>query len=145
MSIADALSEIAGRYGLQDIYAFGSRTREVAARVRGASGDAPADPGLEGSDLDLAVQPSPGHALDHRDRVRLMAELEDLFDVPRVDLVILSEAPPLLAVDVIRGELLHSTDPLAQARHELYILRRAADLAPHQRERVRAILHEGAR
>src|SRR6266545_3487460 len=69
----------------------------------------------------------------------LTGDLETLFDVPRVDLVVLGEASPLLAVEVIRGELLYTDDPLGQAEHELYILRRAADLAPFQRERVQQI------
>jgi hypothetical protein len=77
--------------------------------------------------------------------VRLAIELEDLFGVPRVDLVVLLEASALLAVEVIRGELLHTSDPLAQAEHELYILRREADLAPFRRERVQQILKHGAR
>jgi len=46
---------------------------------------------------------------------------------------------------VIRGELLYSSNPLAQAEHELYVLRRAADLAPLLRARTHAILHEGVR
>src|SRR5690606_41163263 len=49
------------------------------------------------------------------------------------------------AIDVIRGELLYSSNPLAQAEHELYVLRRAADLAPLLRARTHAILHEGVR
>ncbi len=145
MSHEQSLARLAEAFGLRDIYAFGSRAREIVARVRGTSGDPRPTPGTERSDLDVAVQPLPGRALDSRDRVRLMAALEDLFDVPRLDLVVLSEASPLLAVDVIRGELLYSADPLAQAEHELYVLRRAADLAPFLRARAHAILHEGAR
>ncbi|MDT8370080.1 MAG: nucleotidyltransferase domain-containing protein [Longimicrobiales bacterium] len=144
MNVHDALETIAGRHGLQDVYVFGSRALEVTARVREGVEAVPA-PGTATSDLDVAVQPLPGRKLGARDRVRLADALETLFGVPRVDLVVLSEASPSLAVDVVRGELLYSSDPLAQARHELYILRRAADLAPYRRERVRAILHEGAR
>jgi hypothetical protein len=95
--------------------------------------------------VDVAVQPARGHSLDAQDRVRLTLELEDLFGAPRVDLVVLSEARPFLAVDVIRGELLYTSNPDAQAEHELYVLRRAADLAPFEQERIRMILEEGAR
>jgi uncharacterized protein len=139
--LARQLQHLAARYGLRDIYVFGSRAQEIAARVAGESPEAVAPE----SDVDVAVQPLPGRALDVHERVRLTIELEDLLASPRVDLVVLSEARSLLAVEVIRGELLYTADPLAQAEHELYILRRAADLAPFQRERVRQILSEGAR
>ncbi len=66
--------------------------------------------------------------------------LEDLLDVPRVDLVILPEAPPFLALDIVQGELLCATDPVAEAEYQLYVLRRAGDLAPFERERRRMIL-----
>jgi len=79
------------------------------------------------------------------DRVRIANELEGLFGVARVDLVVLSEAPSILAVEVIRGELLYTSDPLAQAEHELYVLRRAADLAHFQHERVEQIFTSRAR
>ncbi|MBI3981632.1 MAG: nucleotidyltransferase domain-containing protein [Gemmatimonadetes bacterium] len=135
------LERIAERYGLRDVYVFGSRAKEMAARVKGIS-----PPETQpAADVDVAVQPRSGRVPDARDRVRLATELEDLFDAPRVDLVILSEARPFLAVEVVRGELLYTADPRAQAEHELYILRRAADLAPFQRERVREILAGGAR
>jgi hypothetical protein len=44
-----------------------------------------------------------------------MAELEDLLEVNRVDLVILPEADPFLALEVIRGELLYSEELDRQA------------------------------
>jgi predicted nucleotidyltransferase len=135
------LEQVAERYGLRDLYVFGSRATEIAARVRGG---APGDT-RPASDVDVAVQPRSGCMLDARARVRLTVELEDLFDAPRVDVVLLCEARPFLAVDAIRGELLYTADPRAQAEHELYILRRAADLARFQRERVGQILTGGAR
>ena len=79
------------------------------------------------------------------ERISLAIELEDRFDVPRVDLIILPEADPYLALEVIRGELLYTDDPDRQARHELYILRRAGDLMPFKKQRMRMILEEGAR
>jgi hypothetical protein len=57
-----------------------------------------------------------------------------------VDLVVLPEADPFLALDVIRGELLTCADADAQAEDELYVLRRAGDLARFARERWRLIL-----
>jgi hypothetical protein len=72
-----------------------------------------------------------------------MLELEELFDVPRVDLVVLSEVGTLLALNVIRGELLYCCDRHAQAEYELYIMRKAADLAPFVHARFEQILSGG--
>ena len=144
--IARQLERIAASYGIRDVYAFGSRVEEIAGRARGASQVADsAGEANPASDVDIAVQPGAGRRLDARDKVRVAAELEDLFAAQRVDLVVLGEASPFLAVEVIRGELLYTADPTAQAEHELYILRRAADLAPFEAERVRMILSGGGR
>jgi uncharacterized protein len=148
---ADRLRQLAEQYGIRDIYVFGSRAKEVAARVAGrsagadtqASGTRP--PEARASDVDLAVQPLSGRELGPNDRVRLTDDLERLLGARRVDLVVLSEARAFLATEVVKGELLYTSDAGAQAEHELYVLRRAADLAPFQRERVRLILTEGAR
>ena len=141
MELQGRLGEIARRYGIRDVYVFGSRAVEIASRVRGENFDNASSP----SDVDIAVQPRAGRNLDVHDRVRLGIELEDLFEAPRVDLVVLSEARPWLAVEVLRGEVLFTDDDLAQAEHELYILRRAADLAHMRRERIEQILTEGGR
>jgi len=141
---ADDLASLAARYGVRDLYVFGSRAQEIAERVRGgqeAAGEAHAPT----SDVDIAVQPIGGHELGPREKVRLADELERLFGARRVDLVILGEAGAFLATEVVQGELLYTSDQRAQAEHELYVLRRAADLAPFRRERVRLILTEGAR
>lgn len=124
------------------LYAFGSRAAEVVQRLCG--NDAPSE--APDSDLDLGVQPGPGQRLSGRARVDLTLELEALLGVDsgRVDLVVLPEAPPFLALEVVRGELLACTDPDEQARFELYVLRRAGDLVGFERERRRAVLEEGA-
>lgn len=62
-----------------------------------------------------------------------------------MDLVILQETDPFLAVEIIRGELLYTEDPDKEARYELYVLRRAGDLLPFKKERIRMIMEEGAR
>jgi predicted nucleotidyltransferase len=119
------MSAIAERYGLTIVYAFGSRAPEIAARLHGQGVIAE----FPNSDVDIAVQPERGHHLNVQERVRLATALEDLFGVSRVDLVILPEANAFLAVDVIRGELLFCNDLDSQAEDELYISRRAGDLA----------------
>jgi predicted nucleotidyltransferase len=140
-NLSERLGEIAGRYGLANLYVFGSRSAELAARLRGEA----AVPASADSDADFGAEPRRGVRLSPRDRVRLTAELEDLFQVPRVDLVVLTEAPAFLALEIVRGELLYCEDPDQQAESELYVLRRAADLAPFERERRRLILEEGGR
>jgi len=57
-----------------------------------------------------------------------------------VDLVLLPSASPFLALDIIRGELIYCADPHAQSEYELYVLRRAGDLAPYQRARHELVL-----
>ena len=141
MDLAEAFLELCHRYDLVAIYAFGSRAGEAAARVRG---EIP-EPEYPDSDLDVGVQPRFGRRLKAIEKVELAQALEDLFGISRVDLVVVTEAPPFLAYDIVCGELLACTDPEAQARYELYVIARAGDLAPWYRERVRAIFEEGAR
>jgi uncharacterized protein len=92
------------------------------------------------SDVDIGVLPKQGCSLHPQAKVRLMAEMEDLLGVGRVDLVSLPEAPPFLAVEIVRGELLYDVNPDRSAEYELFVLRRAGDLAPFERERVRDVL-----
>ena len=139
--IADSLREIAERHQLADLYVFGSRAAEIAALAKGE----PQPFSLPEADLDIGVQPRRRTRLSGIEKVRIALELEELLKVKRVDLVVLSEAPPFLAVEIIRGELLYSEDLGKQAEDELYILRRAADLAPFALERQRLVLREGGR
>ncbi|PTL36653.1 hypothetical protein CLG94_02940 [Candidatus Methylomirabilis limnetica] len=136
MSVTEPLKEISARYNLGAVYAFGSRATEVVSQVYGEA----TSPQFPESDVDIGVQPLPGHRLTAQERVRFSIELEDLLGVGRVDLVVLPEADPFLALDVIRGELLCCADADAQAEDELYVLRRAGDLAPYARERWQLIL-----
>jgi len=130
-SLQERLRELARRHSIVALYAFGSRAIEVSSRVRGEQ----VLPQYPQSDVDIAVQPAPGHCLSARERVRLTIALEDLLEVSRVDLVVLPEADPFLAVEIIGGELLYCSDADAQAEDELYVLRRAGDLAPYAQAR----------
>ncbi|MFB0533656.1 MAG: nucleotidyltransferase domain-containing protein [Anaerolineae bacterium] len=133
------LMAVGHRYKIAALYVFGSRAEEIAGRVRGqAVSSRYAD-----SDVDIGVQPTTGHRPSAQERVRLSIELEELLGVNRVDLVVLPEADPFLALDIIRGELLYCADEDAQAEDELYVLRRAGDLAYHERARHRQILGVG--
>ncbi len=131
-----ALDALSRAFGLHILYAFGSRGREALAWLDGDSGLPPGP-----SDLDIGVKPA--QPLSARRKVELAVALEDLFDVGRVDLVVLPEADPFLAVNVIRGERLFADDAYLADEYDLYVLRRAADLLPLERERQRLILESG--
>jgi len=136
MLLKDHLKALGARHGIVALYAFGSRATEIAERVRGDAGPL-AHPE---SDVDIGIQPARKRHLTAQERVRLAMELEDLLGVKRVDVVVLPEADPFLAVEAIRGELLYCADPDVQAEDELYVLRRAGDLAHYVRDRWQHIL-----
>ena len=138
----NTLRDMLRRYGLTAVYAFGSRAAEIAARVAGVSTQAGGVPSADHppSDVDIGVQPTRGTRLSAEQRVRLVLELEDLFAVTRVDLVVLPEANAPLAAEVVRGELLLCADPDEEAESQLYYLRRAGDLAPFYSEQFRDLL-----
>lgn len=127
------VNRICHEFGLAELYVFGSRANEIAARVRGEAIETAEH--LSKSDVDTGVRPLPARLLDVDSLVGLADELERCLSVPRVDVVLLPTASPFLALDIVRGELLFCADHDAQAEHELYILRRAGDLAHFQRLR----------
>lgn len=143
-SLGAQLAKIASDLGVQEVYVFGSRAKEIAARFRGfSSEETPSS--VEGADVDVGVRPRQRVRLGASQRVALALALEELLDVDRVDLVVLPEAGAFLALAVISGELLYCESPGDQAEYELYVLRRAGDLLPLERERRDAILRQGAR
>ena len=125
------LDSIALRYNLEAIYVFGSRAKEIAEHIRNETREKPHPE----SDVDIGVQPAFGFRLSARERVLLTIALEEHFQVQRVDLVVIPEAEPFLALDIIRGEILYCKNQDDQAEHELFILRRAGDLASYERTR----------
>jgi predicted nucleotidyltransferase len=132
------LADLAERFGLDAIYLFGSRAKEISAFLRG---ERMLDPARH-SDVDVGVMPAPGQQLTVRDKVRLAIALEDMWDVDRVDLIVLPQASPFLAVDIVAGERVYTRDAYTMDEYELYVLRRAGDLEPFERERRRRLLWE---
>ncbi|HUT72260.1 MAG TPA: nucleotidyltransferase domain-containing protein [Desulfatiglandales bacterium] len=130
------VESICHRYHIDILYVFGSRAKELANCARGKGKIASEN----NVDVDLGVLPAQKYRLNAKDRVRLTVDLEDLIGVCRVDLVILSEASPFLALEVIRGEELYSADPNRTAEYELYILGKVGDLAYFERRRRKQIL-----
>jgi len=136
MTPANALRAVAGQFGIDALYGFGSRAAEAWSFVEGRGAFDATHP----SDLDLAALPAIGRRWDAADRVALADALERVFTALRVDLVVLPEAPALLALAAVSGELLYVRDAHREAEYQLYVLRRAGDLAPFERERREHLL-----
>lgn len=128
---AAVIAAIAARFGIDVLYAFGSRAREAFAQTIGRG----TFTARGVSDLDLAALPTPGRVWNLDERVLMTAAFESVFPVPRVDLVVLSEAPPFLALAAVSDELLFARDRVREANYQLDVLRRAGDLAPFERAR----------
>jgi uncharacterized protein len=136
-ALGGELDALCRRHQLADVYVFGSRAGEIVARLRAGQRGAGLDAGSRtaDSDVDIAVRPLLGVRLTAAQLVDIAQSLETLFGTTRVDVVLLPTAPPYLALEAIRGELLWCRDLDDQAEYELYVLRRAGDLAPFQRFR----------
>jgi predicted nucleotidyltransferase len=134
-----ALAELCRRYHVRLAYAFGSRAAEALAWARGDVDALNAG----GADIDigvLAAGDGSGGDLTIDEKVGLTHDLEDLLGHGRVDLVTFTEASPFLAVNVIRGERLYLADERLADEFELFVLRRAGDLEPFERQRRAMIL-----
>ena len=127
-----AIEQMSRAMGVSILYAFGSRAREISSWLEQPEEQlAPSS-----SDVDIGARAAPDVFWSVRDKVELALALEDLFDCPRVDLVVLNEADPFVAAEIIRGERLFAQDTTDADEYELYVLRRAGDLAPLERERL---------
>lgn len=135
-ALNNQLKSICESYNVVDLYVFGSRAKEIAAMVE--TGAVPNENST--SDVDIAIRPAQDIRLSIKDIIQLTLSLEELLRVNRVDLMILPKADPFLALEAIRGELLYTRDAVDQARYELYVLRRAGDLAPFKRARMELIM-----
>ena len=104
------------------LYLFGSRGRHEET---------------EQSDVDVGVLFRSEQSL--REVLLLEDALERRLGLP-VDLIDAGRANAFLALDVIRGEQVFCADPDRCDEFELYVMRRAGDLAPFERERRRMLL-----
>lgn len=130
----EKIGQMAVKYGLQIISAFGSRAKEALEVVEGRIERLSSTP----SDLDTGVKPE--RPLTVQEKVEIAIFFEDLFDLPRVDVVVLPEAPVSLAAEIVLGEILFARDSTYEAEYQLYIMRMAADLLPHERAKQKMIL-----
>ena len=131
-----SIRNLCKKYGIAILYAFGSRADEIRKVVAGE--DKIDNDCL--SDIDIAVKMLVGVTLNIRQKVELSIDIGDLFGVDKVDMVILSEADPFLAANIIRGERIYCVDETLADEFDLYVLRRAGDLAPFERQRIENIL-----
>jgi predicted nucleotidyltransferase len=132
--IKEQIREIASRYNLQIIYAFGSRAKEAFDLAEGKIERFSSTP----SDLDIGVKPE--RPLTVEEKVKIAILFEDLFDVSRVDLIVIPEVPIFLALEIVTGEILYMEDPTYEAEYQLYIMRQAADLLPYERMKQEMIM-----
>ena len=124
------LADIAHRYRLDLVYAFGSQADAVMALV--TKGTAPTRP--IHSDADIGVVFAGGLPPAGRERgityARLCLELSDLLDPFKVDLVFLQENHSVFQAEAIKGHCLYASSLEVRERYEEMILRRAADFRP---------------
>lgn len=88
------------------------------------------------SDLDIAVLLDASLSADQRfnERLNLIGDFQTLFRTDDVDIVILNEAAPLLAFEVLRnGKLLYCPDPRDRVEFHLRTVREYEDTAPLRR------------
>ena len=135
-AIKERIGQIAAKYGVQIIYAFGSRAKEAREVVQGRIERLSSTP----SDLDIGVKPE--RPLTVEEKVEIAIFFEEHLYLPRVDVVILPEAPVSLALEIVLGEILYAKDSTYEAEYQLYIMRMAADLLPHERAKQKMILGE---
>lgn len=136
MTRKTTLARICEKYNVCDLYAFGSRAKEALDFVN----ERISELSSSNSDIGIGVRVPRGIRPSMEALVHLEIELENFFVLPRVDVVSVTEAPPFLAHEIIRGELLYVRDKDDQARFELYVLARAGDLLYFERQRRKNLL-----
>jgi len=132
-----SLNEICHRYGVAILYSFGSRAGEVAGLMEGRLSQLPESD----SDLDIGIKfaekiPSV------QQKIALASDLEYFFKCRRVDLVLLEEADPFLALEIVRGTRLFALDEREADEYDLSVLRRAGGLVPLEQERAALVMEE---
>jgi predicted nucleotidyltransferase len=113
---------LASRADVRAAYLFGSQ----------ATGDARPD-----SDIDIGVLYRSPQPL--RTTVAVEAALAEATG-KHVNVVDVARAGAFLALDIVRGERIFTRDATDTDRFELYVLRRAGDLLPFERQRQALML-----
>jgi predicted nucleotidyltransferase len=132
------LEKICRRYSIESIYAFGSRGLELKKAIAGSK---EIDQSIA-ADFDIGVKSALKIILGVRKKSELTIALEDVFQIEKIDLVVLNETNPFLAANIIRGERIYCRNEYNADEYELYSLRRAGDLVPLERQRLKTIFNE---
>ncbi len=130
------IKQICKKYQIMAFYVFGSRGIELFQAIQ----DDTIKLAKSSSDLDFGVLTYAPFSIE--DKVNLTLELESLFGLSDIDLFILPEVDAFLAANIIRGERVYAEDSYLADEYELFVLRRAGDLAELERQRIAAILQE---
>ena len=130
------LEECCRKYQLKAVYVFGSRNADM---LRAINDDAYQTPPSQ-SDLDIGVLTRSPFSIENK--INLMLELENILKALQVDLFVLQEVDAFLAANIIRGERVYAEDSYLADEYELFVLRRAGDLAELERQRMAMILQE---
>jgi predicted nucleotidyltransferase len=130
------IEHICKNYQIRAFYVFGSRGVELSQAIQDDSIQLVKSP----SDLDCGVLTHSPFSIENK--VNLTLELESLFSLSDIDLFILQEVDAFLAANIIRGERVFAEDPYLTDEYELFVLRRAGDLAELERQRMAMILQE---
>jgi predicted nucleotidyltransferase len=99
------------------------------------------------SDIDLAIGFDEAVGQNERFDLRLevLGELTDLFRTDDIDLVVLNDAPPLLAHRILReGRLLFSTDDKTRVAFETSAVLKYLDWKPYVEKYTRQVLGSGS-
>jgi predicted nucleotidyltransferase len=131
-----ALEQLCRRNAIVILYVFGSRASDVQAWMSATQSVLAPGP----ADVDIGILHAPNTSWTIRETLQLTVDLEELLGVNRVDLILLDRADPFVAANVIRGERLFADNQYAADEYDLYVLRRAGDLIPLERERQDLIL-----
>lgn len=115
---AEALAGIARRFGLRLIVAFGSQT---AGRTH------------PGSDLDLAVLPTPGNEITFDVLADMIAKLSKVFPRVDVDVSLIPHADPLFLKKIFETGVLLCGDAVEFRRYRVYAFRRYSEYLPYLR------------
>jgi predicted nucleotidyltransferase len=131
-----ALEQLCRRNAIVILYVFGSRASDVLDWMSATQSVLAPGP----ADVDIGVLLAPNSPWTIRETLQLTVDLEELLGVNRVDLILLDRADPFVAANVIRGERLFADNQHAADEYDLYVLRRAGDLIPLERERQDLIM-----
>ncbi len=116
------------------LYAYGSRALQALRWLHRGGALAAGT-----SDFDVAVSGGIGRRFSLAEKVAIASALSDLFEFEAIDLADMAEVDPFVAANIVRGERLYCADRLYADELDLYVLRRAGDLAPFERERLAQI------